>query len=152
MNIGRHGGFVTVTVPRAGRTWLALAAVVGSVGISAASLFSAFPQWALAGGLLIATAALMLIVWRILPPATVKFDTRKGEVLKDGRPVARLAEVVAVQLTERGLGERAYYIVELRLAGGGLLFLGHTKDEIEASSAAAQVSGAIDRPVEVVAG
>ena len=152
MNVVRRGGFVTVTAPRTGRTWLALAAVVGSVGISAASLFNAFPQWALAGGLLIAGAALTLIVWRVLPPATVKFDTRRGEVLKDGQPVARLADVVAVQLTERGLGEHAYYIVELRLADGGLLFLGHTRDEIEASSAAAQVSGAIGRPVQVVAG
>jgi hypothetical protein len=139
-------------VPRAGRGWLALASIAGSLGLAAGSLFSAFPHWARMGGMLIAGSALLLLVWRILPLRTLTFDTRKGVVLKDGQAVARLAEIVCVQLTQRGIGEEALYLVELRLAGGAPLFLGYTKDEIEASSAAAQISGAIGRPVEVVAG
>jgi len=152
VNVVRRGGFVTVTVPRAGRGWLVLASLAGSIGLAAASLFSAFPHWARVGGMLIAGTALLLLVWRILPPRMLTFDTRKGVVLEGGQAVARLADVVCVQLTQRGIGEEALYLVELRLAGGELLFLGYTKEEIDASSAAAQISGAVGRPVEVVAG
>ena len=53
---------------------------------------------------------------------------------------------------ERGLGEDALYVVELRLAGGALVFLGHTRDQMEAASAAARVSGAVGRPVELAYG
>jgi len=147
----RRGNLV-ISVPRTGRTWLFLVSLVAAIGLGAASFFSAFPQWARLGGTLIAGSALALFVWRLLPSGRVEFDARNGNVLKDGWRVARFGEIECVQLTERGLGEQALYVVERRLAGGALLFLGYSKDQIEAASAAARVRGAVGRPVEVAAG
>ena len=147
----RRGNLV-ISVPRTGRTWLFLASALGALGLGAASLFSAFPQWARLGGTLIAGSALALIAWRLLPAARVEFDAGHGNVLKDGWRVARFGEIECVQLSERGLGKEALYVVELRLADGALLFLGHTRDQMEAASAAARVSGAVGRPVKVAYG
>ena len=68
----------------------------------------------------------------------MEFDAGHGNVLKDGWRVARFGEIECVQLSERGLGKEALYVVELRLADGALLFLGHTRDQMEAASAAAR--------------
>jgi len=48
----------------------------------------------------------------------VEFDAGHGNVLKDGWRVARFGEIECVQLSERGLGEEALYVVELRLPTG----------------------------------
>ena len=140
---------LTLKVPRSGRTWLFLASIAGTAGLAAGSLFAAFPRWAPTGGLLIAGLAIALVVWRIWPHGTVKFDTRKGLVLKDGRPVARFGQIECVQITEPPIGKEKPWIVELCLAEGAPLFLGYTNDQIEAASLAARVAGAVDRPVRV---
>jgi hypothetical protein len=146
----RANANLVISVPRTGRTWLALVSTVGALGLGAGAIFTAFPGWTRTGGLLIAAAALALIGWWLLPAGRLEFDLGRGLLLKDGRKLARIADIDCVRITEPGIGdEDAPYLVELLRGGEPLLLVGYTKDEVEASSLAARVATALGRPVTV---
>jgi hypothetical protein len=126
-----------------------LASSIGAIGFAAGSFFIAYPDWFRVGITLLVGLLLVLIVWWMLPSSTVEFDVRKGVVLKDGRRIARIADIDCVLITEPAIGTEEPYFVELRHGTGPALLLGYTKDQVDASSLAARVAGAIDRPVKV---
>lgn len=146
----RANANLVISVPRTGRTWLALVSTTGALGLGAGSIFSAFPGWARAGGVLIAAAALVLIGWWLLPSGRLEFDLGRGLLLRDGRKLARIADIECVRISEPAIGdENAPYLVELLCDGAPLLVVGYTKDEVEASTLAARIAGALGRPVTV---
>ena len=142
----RHGN-LTIAVPRAPRARLFIASIVTSLGFSAVYLFIAFPDYFRVGGILVAGTAIVLVVWKLLPASTIEFDANHGAVLRDGRRVARFSEIEFVELTVPALEREGPCVVALRLGGANSLVLGYTDDEVEASTAAAKVAGALDRPV-----
>lgn len=144
----RRGNLV-VSVPRTGRTWIILASSAVAVLIPVFWLLLIFPSWQRQIVTLAIGLGLFLLAWRLLPAGTVEFDARNGVVWKDGRRIARFAEIECVELQQMAMSEEtSAYMVELRLAGGAL-YLGYTDDEVEAASAAARVAGVVGRPVKV---
>lgn len=146
----RGNANLVIRVPRTGRTWLFLVSLVGLVGLSAGALFAEFPGWARAGGVLLAAAALVLIAWKLLPDARLEIDAGRGLLLKDGRKLARIADIDCVRITEPPIAEEeGNYLVELVRGGEPLLLVGYSKEQVEAASLAARVAGALGRPVTV---
>ena len=140
---------LTLSVPRTGRTWLLLASLAFPLSYATAQLIVSFPQWQRAGIALLFGFGIVLVVWRLLPNGTLVFDAEKGIIMKDGRRLARFADIESVQITEPPLGEKQPYVVELRRPGMPPILVGHADEQIEAASLAARVAGAIDRPVSV---
>jgi hypothetical protein len=146
----RANANLVIPAPRTGRTWLALASTIGALGMGAGAIFTAFPDWARTGGVFIAGAALVLAGWWLLPAGRLEFDLGRGLLLRDGHRLARLADIECVRITEPGIAdENAPYLVELCRDGEPLVLVGHTRDEVEASSLAARIAGALGRPVTV---
>jgi hypothetical protein len=141
-------GNLTLSVPRAARSWLLLAPLTLSLAFATAWIVVKYPEWSRPGAVLLGGWIVALVVWKLLPDGTLEFDARNGMVLRDGRRIARIADIECVQISVQGIGEDAAYLVELRAGGEAPLLLGFTRDESEASIAAARIAGAVDRPVK----
>ena len=67
-----------------------------------------------AGGVLLAALALVLIAWKLLPDGRLEVDAGRGLLLKDGRKLARIAEIECVRITEPPSAEEEARLMTVR--------------------------------------
>ena len=148
-------GHFYVTIPRVqyliSALLLGLTAVLFAVWIAKDPAGDGvLPNWFRVSAVVFCAASAIGLAWWSIYGLPLEFDERRKCLVRGQRVVAKFADMDHVEILERRTRNYVFYRVSLCLARSRKIDLGAQGSGIDASTMAARISTAIDKPVQVV--